>query len=299
MSDTAGTRDRTPTVFRRGTVVTMNDARDVLRDADLLVLGDRIADVGRDLDVPPGTLEIDASGGILMPGMIDSHRHMWQTVVRGLGSDWTLSRYFEWFTRHRDAFRPEDVHAGNLLSALEAFEAGVTTTVDWSNGLQTVDHADAAVDALEQAHGRFVLAYGNMFGPATDWASTRRFRDFVDRRLCSRDEIGLQLAIDVTGDPGFPERPAFAVRRAHRGHVRERRDGRDERLRPRRDTLRRLLPEYGRHGRDRLDLRRERAARGPGLPPNPRRAEPRHPDRPVRGHQPRPTAGARLSPRRH
>ena len=213
MCDTAGTRARTPTVFRRGTVVTMNDAREVVPDADLLVLGDRIADVGHDLDVPPGTREIDASGGILMPGMIDSHRHMWQTVVRGLGADWTLSRYFEWFTRHRDAFRPEDVHAGNLLSALEAFEAGVTTTVDWSNGLQTVDHADAAVDALEQAHGRFVLAYGNMFGPATDWATTRRFRDFVDRRIRHRDEIGLQLAIDVTGDPGFPERPAFAVAR--------------------------------------------------------------------------------------
>ena len=56
-----------------------------------------------------------------MPGMIDTHRHMWQTAMRGYGADWTLTQYFVWYYlesgRH---FRPEDVHAGNLLAALEA-----------------------------------------------------------------------------------------------------------------------------------------------------------------------------------
>ena len=95
--------------------------------------------------------EIDASGGIVMPGMIDTHRHLWQTAMRGYGADWTLTQYFVWYyLEHGRKFRPEDVYAGNLLGAIEAIDAGVTTTVDWSHGLQTVEHAAAAVEALQE-----------------------------------------------------------------------------------------------------------------------------------------------------
>ena len=137
------------TVFRGGTVVTMDDARRVLTGADVLVTGDRIAAVGHALEVPAGTTEIDATGGIVMPGMIDTHRHMWQTAMRGYGADWTLTQYFVWYyLEHGREFRPQDVFAGNMLSALESLEAGVTTTVDWSHGLQTVEHAEAAAAGL-------------------------------------------------------------------------------------------------------------------------------------------------------
>ena len=119
-----------PIVFRGGTVLTMDDHGTVLRDADVLVVGERIEAVGPALAVPEGTVEIDASGGIVMPGMIDTHRHMWQTAMRGYGADWTLTQYFVWYyLEHGTAFRPEDVYAGNLLSAVESLDAGVTTTV--------------------------------------------------------------------------------------------------------------------------------------------------------------------------
>jgi 5-methylthioadenosine/S-adenosylhomocysteine deaminase len=78
-------------VLRHGTVLSMDESRRVLTDADVLVVGDRIAAVGTGLEVPPGTEEIDASGGIVMPGMIDTHRHLWQTAMRGYGADWTLT----------------------------------------------------------------------------------------------------------------------------------------------------------------------------------------------------------------
>jgi 5-methylthioadenosine/S-adenosylhomocysteine deaminase len=150
-------------VFRSGTVLTMDDRGTVLTDADVLVTDDRIAAVGPGLEVPEGTEEIDARGGIVMPGMVDTHRHMWQTAMRGYGADWTLTQYFVWYyLEHGKRFRPEDIHAGNLVSAWEALDAGVTTTVDWSHGLRTVDHAEAAVDALQAVPGRFVLAYGNL-----------------------------------------------------------------------------------------------------------------------------------------
>lgn len=204
-----------PVVLRGGTVLTMDDRNSVLHSADVLVIGERIAAVGRSLEVPDGTVEIDATGGILMPGMIDTHRHMWQTAMRGYGADWTLTQYFVWYyLEHGKAFRPDDIYAGNLLSAIESVDAGVTTTVDWSHGLQTVEHADAAVDALQEVPGRFVLAYGNIQAGPWEWSTAPEFRAWVGRRITGGDDmLGFQMAFDVTGDPEFPERAAFEVAR--------------------------------------------------------------------------------------
>ncbi|MCT2585446.1 amidohydrolase family protein [Actinophytocola gossypii] len=202
-----------PIVFRGGTVLPMDDTRRVLTGADVLVVGDTIAAVGPELEVPDDTAVIDATDGIVMPGMIDTHRHMWQTAMRGYGADWTLTQYFVWYyLEHGVKFRPQDVHAGNVLAALEALEAGVTTVVDWSHGLRTVDHADAALDALRSVPGRYVLAYGNIQAPPAEWTAAPEFHAFVDR-LPRDDMLGFQLAFDVTGDPSFPEKPAFEVAR--------------------------------------------------------------------------------------
>ncbi len=201
-----------PVLFRGGTVLTMDDQHTVLEGGDVLVVGDQVAEVGHGLSAPDGALEIEASGGLVMPGMIDTHRHMWQTAMRGYGADWTLTQYFVWYyLEHGKHFRPEDVHAGNLLSGWEALDAGVTTTVDWSHGLQSVDHADAAVDALLAVPGRFVLAYGNIQAGPWEWTADPAVRSFIERRRGDLD--GFQLAFDVTGDPSFPERAAFEAAR--------------------------------------------------------------------------------------
>ncbi|MGP3911553.1 amidohydrolase family protein [Nonomuraea sp. 10N515B] len=203
-----------PVVLRGGTVLPMDGGRTVLERTDVLVTGDRIAAVGPDLEAPEDAVTIDASDGIVMPGMIDTHRHMWQTALRGYGADWTLTQYFVWFyLEHGKLFRPEDIYAGNTLAAIEALDAGVTTVVDWSHGLQTVDHADAAVDALQAVPGRYVLAYGNIQQPPAEWTAAPEFRDFVARRITGDDLLGFQLAFDVLGDPAFPEKPAFEVAR--------------------------------------------------------------------------------------
>ncbi|MEU6730930.1 amidohydrolase family protein [Nonomuraea wenchangensis] len=203
-----------PVLLRGGTVLPMEGARTVLEDTDVLVTGDRIAEVGPGLRAPDDALVIDATGGIVMPGMIDTHRHMWQTALRGYGADWTLTQYFVWFyLEHGKLFRPQDVHAGNVLAAIEALDAGVTTVVDWSHGLRTVEHADAAVDALRSVPGRYVLAYGNIQQPPAEWTAAPEFRDFVRRRITGDDLLGFQLAFDVLGDPAFPEQAAFEAAR--------------------------------------------------------------------------------------
>jgi cytosine/adenosine deaminase-related metal-dependent hydrolase len=190
-------------LFRNATVLTIDPSLGAIEHGDVLVIDKRIAAVGRHLAVPDGTVDIDATDGIVMPGMVDTHRHMWQTALRGFGADWTLTNYFQFFYLNwGKIFRPDDIYAGNLLSAIEAVDVGVTTTVDWSHGLQTVDYADAAVDALETVPGRFVLAYGNLFGAPWQWAKAPEFADFIRRRIDGRgDMLGMQLAFDVTGDP--------------------------------------------------------------------------------------------------
>ncbi len=215
MSQSPAPESGRPVVVRGATVLTMDPTHRVLPGADVLVVGRDIAAVGMRLDVPEGTFEVDGSGGVLMPGMVDTHRHLWQTAMRGYGADWTLTQYFVWYyLEWGKSFRPQDIHAGNLLGAIEAVDAGVTTTVDWSHGLQTPDHADAALDALESVPARFVLAYGNIQQGPWEWSTSDGFRDFVRRRIDGRgDLLGFQMAFDVTGDPAFPEKAAFEVAR--------------------------------------------------------------------------------------
>jgi cytosine/adenosine deaminase-related metal-dependent hydrolase len=202
-------------VFRNGTVMTMDDAHRLLSNCDVLVVNGVITEIGPNLQAPADALSIDAAGGIIMPGMIDTHRHMWQTAMRAYGADWTLSQYFVWYyLEHGRKFRPQDVYAGNLLSAIEAIDAGVTTSTDWSHGLQTIDHADAAVDALEAVPARFVLAYGNIQAPPWEWSAQPEFKAFVKRRFDGKgDMLKFQMAFDVVAGPEFPERAAFDVAR--------------------------------------------------------------------------------------
>src|SRR6516225_9795822 len=209
----AGLAPGRPVVFRNATVLTLDDGHHVLDGADVLVSGERIAAVGPNLAVPDAAAGIDAAGGILMPGMIDTHRHMWQTAMRGYGADWTLTQYFVWYYLNwGKAFRPQDIYAGNLLAAIEAVDAGVTTTVDWSHGLQTVEHADAAVDALSEVPGRFVLAYGNIQQGPWEWSAAPEFREFVSRRFGGANALfRFSMAFVRSWHPSSPEETAFWV----------------------------------------------------------------------------------------
>src|SRR5690242_21396259 len=102
---------------------------------DVLIEGDRIADVGPVGPVADAEV-VDARDRIVLPGLIDTHRHLWQSALRGLAADWTLGQYFQRLRgRIAGHFRPEDTYAGTLLGAVEALDAGVTTVVDWSHNI--------------------------------------------------------------------------------------------------------------------------------------------------------------------
>ncbi len=128
--------------------------------ADVLIDGSTIAAVGPHLKAPNAQV-VDASRAIVMPGLVDTHRHMWEGSLRGILPDGLLSDYTRDITgAARAAFRPEDAHAGDLVSALGAINAGVTTVLDWSHIGNSPDHTDAAIAGLKESGIRSVYAFG-------------------------------------------------------------------------------------------------------------------------------------------
>lgn len=156
-------------LLRGGTVITSARRGEVLTDTDILIDEEgRIAAIGTALDAGDAEV-IDVTGRIVLPGFVDTHRHTWQSVVRHVASDWSLTEYLAGLhTGLSKYFRPEDTYTGNYLGALEALDSGITTLVDWSHNLATPEHADAAVQALQDTGMRAVFAHG---GGAAQWGS--------------------------------------------------------------------------------------------------------------------------------
>ncbi|GHJ38482.1 amidohydrolase family protein [Streptomyces sp. TS71-3] len=156
-------------LIRGGTVMTVDPHLGDIDTGDVLVEDGRISAVGKDLRADGARL-IDASDMIVMPGLVDSHRHLWQSSLHQIAADWTLEQYAErMLGLIGPRFSAEDVHIGNLLGALEALGGGVTTVMDWSHIMNTPEHADAAVQALTDAGIRAVFGYGSPSSPVNTW----------------------------------------------------------------------------------------------------------------------------------
>jgi cytosine/adenosine deaminase-related metal-dependent hydrolase len=157
------------TLIKGAIVLTQDDQLGELPNADILVEDGRIEAVGPNLSAA-GAAVIDATGDIVIPGFIDTHRHTWETSIRTCAPDYPLIAYFgnilDKFAPH---YRPEDVHAATLWGALEDINAGVTGLVDWAHIINTPDHADAGVTALQESGIRSVYAYGFGNTSLVDW----------------------------------------------------------------------------------------------------------------------------------
>ena len=155
-------------LLQNGCVITVDRQLGNFRRADVLIEGTKIAAVGPDLGVTDVEV-IDASNMIVMPGLIDTHRHLWETILRNISADGSLANYFpDIMGNLATVYRPEDAYAGNLIGALGAIDAGITTLLDWSHIQNTPEHSDAAIRALQESGLRAVFAYGSP-SSSLDW----------------------------------------------------------------------------------------------------------------------------------
>lgn len=147
-------------LIKNAIVLSQDPAIGELPRADILVEDDIIKDVRPDISADDAEV-IDATGDIVIPGFVDTHRHTWETSIRTSAPDYTLGAYFSAILdKFAPNYRAEDVHAANLWGSLECINAGITTLVDWSHIMNTPDHADAAVKGLEDSGIRSVFAFG-------------------------------------------------------------------------------------------------------------------------------------------
>ena len=126
----------------------------------MLIEDGAIVAVGPHLGVSDAQV-IDANDCLVLPGLIDTHRHTWQALFRNIASDWTLAHYFTGLHGTLSGlYRPVDTYAANLIGTLEALDSGITTLLDWSHNLNTPEHTDAAIDALIESRSRVVFGHG-------------------------------------------------------------------------------------------------------------------------------------------
>lgn len=148
-------------LIKGGTVVSGDAGIGELRRGDVLIEGAFIVAISPSIAAADAEV-IDASGMIVMPGFVDSHRHTWQSVLRAVGTDWTLGQYYTGMRLVMGGlYTPDDMRLANYLGAIECLNAGITTLFDWSHNNNTPDHADAAIAGLRDAGIRAVWAYGN------------------------------------------------------------------------------------------------------------------------------------------
>jgi cytosine/adenosine deaminase-related metal-dependent hydrolase len=205
-----------PILIRNAHLITMDDTLGDLR-GDVLIQDGKIVEVGRGV-AREGAAVIDGADKVVIPGFVNSHIHMWQTLIKGCAGDFSFGDYLNYILGAAGKFyRPEDVHAATLLGALEQMDAGVTTVFDWSHILNTPQHADAAIDALTQSGIRAVFGHGTPGDDVGRWYYQSRETHPEDivrirkTRLAS-DSALVTLGMSMRG-------PDFAVEEVNRADI--------------------------------------------------------------------------------
>ena len=174
----------TEVLLKGGLVVTVDESLGDLPDADVLIRDGVIIAVGPGLSTSSENAEvIDCKGRLVIPGLVDTHRHVWQGAIgaftpqmTGVGYDPAVLNGIS--TR----YEPEDIYAGALWGALQAIDAGITAIADWAHNLRSAEYADANLRGLQESQIRGYFLYGGP-GPTSDVPNpphpldARRMRD--------------------------------------------------------------------------------------------------------------------------
>jgi len=207
-----------PLLIKGGCVLTLDRSIGDFEEADVLVERGKISAVRPNIAAADAEV-IDAKNMIVAPGFVDTHRHMWQGILRNVLPDGSLDDYIATVQKIFGAnYTPEDVYAGDYFSALGAVDSGVTCILDWSHIHNTPAHTDAAIKALTDSGVRAVFAYGNAQTPDGRWweAKGSKYPDDIARLrkqyFSSDDQL---VTLYMAAPSGTPEQilPCFKAAR--------------------------------------------------------------------------------------
>jgi predicted amidohydrolase YtcJ len=128
----------------------------------------RIVAAGKNVKAPPRATVIDGHRTIVMPGLVDTHWHMWTTYLRSMAGDKTQDGYFSITTRYGKAMEPIDMYRSTKLAAAEAINSGLTTVGDNCHNVRSHDYAVEDIRALQETGVRCRWSYGPNRGMPPD-----------------------------------------------------------------------------------------------------------------------------------
>lgn len=185
------------TLFKGGTILTLDASVPDLVCGDVLIEDDRIAAVGENLSADDAQV-IDARGHIVMPGLVDAHHHMWLGAMRRLMPNVDdLFVYIDVVAETLGAhYRPLDMYLSTRLTALACLDAGITTVIDACHSSRSPAHTDAALDALQESGIRAL----HMVGAAMDKQASSDHLPGDLARLASRwNHAGSRVQVGLFG----------------------------------------------------------------------------------------------------
>ncbi len=174
--------ERDEFILRGGYVLTMDPALGEFPVGDVHVKGGAIVAVAARIDLPNVRI-IDASRTIVMPGFVDTHQHMWTSLLRGSlrGDDPTFG-YFPSKARAGAVMTPEDIYHSVRFGLAQNLMSGITTVHDFCHNVRSPAHARADLQALEDLGVRARFSYGRFGEPSSqpmDWQDVERVRQTI------------------------------------------------------------------------------------------------------------------------
>lgn len=158
---------RSEFVIRKGYVMTMDKSMGDIANGDIHVKNGRIISVGANL---PGArvTDIDARGMIALPGFVDTHWHMWNTLLRCMSGERAEYGYFRTSAGLGRSFEADDIYQGTRLACAEAIQSGITTVHDWCHNVRGFAWAEAGLQALRDSGLRARYSYGYRQGHSNE-----------------------------------------------------------------------------------------------------------------------------------
>src|SRR5262245_1555798 len=144
-------------------VLTMDPALGDLERADIHVRDGWIVAIGRDV-AAPGAEVIDGRSMIALPGLVETHSHIWNSSCRNVVMEGPRRGYFATVLALGKQYTPEDTYRGVRLGCAEMIYGGVTTVHSWSHNIRTPEHARADIRALIDCGIRGRFSYGTYQG---------------------------------------------------------------------------------------------------------------------------------------
>ena len=145
-------------LFKSGVILTGDDAIGDFARGDVLVEGAKIVAVSGEInsDAPV----IDASNTIVLPGLVDGHKHLWVGAFRHAMPDNTAGSSSHFMNRVLSALRAEDAYITALAEDLTAINAGITSVLDYAFISKAPDVVDACIEGHRASGARIVYCYG-------------------------------------------------------------------------------------------------------------------------------------------